>query len=63
MDSSDEEMADFDWSLIFKKGFCPKELVAMQDLEASKLTGDWYMHRSNDYKYAAMPTTCFHSKV
>ena len=21
------------------------------------------MHRSSDYKYAAMPTTCFHNKV
>ena len=63
MDSSDEEVPEFDWSYIFKQGFCPKDLVAKVDLEPNKLSGDWYLHRSNDYKYAAMPTSCFHSKV
>ena len=38
-------------------------MVAKVDLEPTKLSGDWYMHRSSDYKYAAMPTTCFHNKV
>ena len=60
MDMDDK---DLDWSTVFLKGGCPADLNSMQDLDFTRASGDWYLQKSNDYKFMAMPpASCFHIK-
>jgi hypothetical protein len=56
-------MNDVDWSRMFKSGMCPSDVVGKLDLEAPKLTGEWYMHRSSEFLMGMTTPTCHHASM
>lgn len=58
-----KEELDVDWSRMFKAGVCPSDVIGKEDLEAPKLSGDWYLHRSTEFLLEQMTPTCHHATM
>lgn len=58
-----KEEYDVDWSRMFKSGVCPSDVVGKEDLEATRLSGDWYMHRTTEFLLEHMTPTCHHATM
>lgn len=64
MDDMEEmDEMEVDWTRMFFPGMCPADVKGIEGLEASKLTGEWYLHRSSEFLYPEMTPTCHHCKM
>jgi hypothetical protein len=57
------DMSDIDWTKMFTPGMCPSDVIGKEDLEASKLSGEWYMHRSSEFLLGMTTPTCHHASM
>lgn len=48
---------------MFKAGVCPSDVIGKEDLEATRLSGDWYMHRTTEFLLDYMTPTCHHATM
>jgi len=48
---------------MFKAGECPETVEGMQGLEANKLSGDWFLHKSNEWLLEELTPTCHHATI
>ena len=60
----DEDSEEVDWNRMFTKGICPADVKSkVENLEAKRLTGEWYMHRSSEFLQEEMTPTCHHAMM
>jgi hypothetical protein len=61
--SDSEDEFKVDWTRMFFKGVCPIDVKGMENLEPTKLSGEWYLHRTSEYLEPAMTPTCHHAML
>ena len=60
MEGEEEEL---DWSKLFSPGMCPEGVEGMKDLDFSKLSGDWFLHRTDAPIINEMLPSCHHCQL
>mmetsp|Transcript_11790 Transcript_11790/g.14966 ORF Transcript_11790/g.14966 Transcript_11790/m.14966 type:complete len:219 (-) Transcript_11790:125-781(-) len=61
--TSHEGSTEFDVMKLFSKGLCPENIEGMQDLEYAKLTGDWFLQRTDEPFIPDMLPNCHHCQL
>jgi len=54
------EDSEVDLTKLFEKGFCPEGVEPMANLEYARLTGDWFLHRTDEPFTPSMLPKCHH---
>lgn len=64
-ETTDEEpkTEDFDFTTLFSKGMCPENIKGMENLEYTKMSGDWFLQRTDEPFIPEMLPKCHHCKL
>ena len=55
--------AEFDFNSLFSKGMCPENIKGMENLEYLKMSGDWFLQRTDEPFIPEMLPKCHHCKL
>lgn len=51
---------NLDFTKLFQKGACP-DIKGMKDINYKRISGDWYLHRTDEPSAPEMLPSCHHS--
>jgi len=54
---------DIDFTLLFEKGMCPEGIKGMENMEYAKLSGDWFLQRTDEPFIPEMLPECHHCQL
>jgi len=54
---------EIDWSKLFTPGLCPENIKGMEGLEYAKLSGDWFLQRTDEPFMADLLPKCHHCQL
>ena len=51
-----------DFTKLFEPGLCPEDVQGMEDLEYERLSGDWFLHRTDEPFMPELLPSCHHGQ-
>lgn len=61
--SEEESAGELDFSKMFSPGLCPENIKGMEGIEYSKLSGDWFLQRTDEPFMADLLPKCHHCQL